>query len=113
MEGPASPYAKRKYADEQNPAYSPPFQEPGQQEHEPDLGHLAEGHLAGRFGHSDFIEIEVGEGVVKLERNAEEKGADHKGGEGSVLQQRECIEPEHVTDAERLAGGVWWRMRQE
>ena len=107
------PDRPRQHADQEDAAHAPPREEPREQQHEADLGHLAEGHLAGRLGHPDLVEVQVGEGVVELERDAEEERADHEGGEGAVLEQRQRVEAQDVAHAERLAGGVGRRVRQQ
>ena len=88
-------------------------QEEGQQDHEADLAHLAQRHLARGLGPTRLVQEEVGEGVVELERNAEQERPDDERREGAVLHEAQGIEPEHVADAERLAGRVRRRVRQQ
>ena len=66
------------------------------EEHEEDLAHLPHRHLACRTGHPDLVEEGVGEGVVELQRDAEQERPDHEDGERAVLEQRQRVEAEDV-----------------
>jgi hypothetical protein len=88
-------------------------QEEGEQDHEADLAHLAQRHLAGGLGPARLVEEEVGEGVIELERDAEQERADHERREGAVLHEAQRIEPEHVADAQGLAGRMRRGVRQQ
>src|SRR5204862_5053564 len=79
-----------------------------QQEHEQNLGHLAKSLNESRIGRPDFIQERVGESVVELKRNAEQKRAGDENEEVAVAQQREGIETERVMHAE-LTACVGWR----
>ena len=68
-------------------------------EHEADLRHLAERHLAGGVHHLDLVEERVGEGVVELQRDADQERAEHEDGERPIAQQLQRVEAEHVRRA--------------
>ena len=63
-----------------------------EQQHEDDLRHLPEGLDKGRVRRPHLIEVGVGEGVVELERDAEQEAAQHKDRERPVLEQRQRIQ---------------------
>jgi hypothetical protein len=107
------PHRPREHADQEDPSDAQPHQKPRQQEHEADFRHLAEGHLAGRLRQADLVEEEIGEGIVELERNAEQERPDHEGGEGAVLEERQRVEAQHVTHAQWLAAGMGRGVGQE
>ena len=86
----------RGHADEQHPLHAEPAEEPRHDQHEDDLRHLAERHLAGGVGHADLVQERVREGVVELQRNADQERADHEDGERAVLHQLQRVEAEHV-----------------
>ena len=89
----------RRHADEQHLLDAQPSEEPRHQEHEHDLGHLAERHLPRRVGHAELVEERIGERVVELQRNADEERTEHEDRERSILLNCERIEPEHVANA--------------
>ena len=93
----------RGHPDEHHLLHAEPGEEERHYEHEADLGRLAESHLAGCVDHAQLVEEEVREGVVKLERDAYQEGAEDEDGEGALLQEHERVEPEHVAHADLLA----------
>src|SRR5687767_236531 len=63
----------RRHAGEHDRLDTKPLQEEWEREHERDLGHLPERLDEGRVGRADLVEKKVREGVVELQRNAEEE----------------------------------------
>ena len=100
------PYRPRRHTNEEDPFYPDADEKPRKQDHEPQLRRLPKRHLARRFRESDLVQVQVRERVVELQRNAEEKRADHEHGERSVAEQRQSVEPDDITGPERLTGGV-------
>ena len=68
----------RRHADEQHVLHAEPAEEPRHHQHEADLRHLAERHLAGGVRHADLVQEGVGERVVELQRDADEERAEHE-----------------------------------
>ncbi len=64
-------------------------EEPGDEEHAEEFGHLSAGHLAGCVLNAGLVEKEVGEGVVELQRDADEEGRDGEDGHGAFAEELE------------------------
>ena len=103
----------RGHAHEQHPLHPEPAEEERHREHEPDLGHLPEGHLAGRVHHPDLVEERVGERVVELQGDAQQRGADHEHRERRLAQQAQGVEPEHVPRGDPGRRPLRRRVRQQ
>ena len=74
----------RRHADQQHPLHAEPAEEPRHHQHEEDLGHLAERHLAGRVAHVELVQERIRERVVELQRDADQERAEHEDRERSL-----------------------------
>src|SRR5690349_982080 len=79
----------RRHADEHDHLDTEPAESHRQQQHEKDLRHLAKSLNERRIWRLHFIQQWIGEGVVELERDAEQERTGHEDEEVSILQQGE------------------------
>jgi hypothetical protein len=102
----------RGHADQQDAFDAEADEEQRQEQHEAELRHLPEAHFARGLAESDLIQEEVREGVVELQRDAEQKRSDDERRERPVAYEPERVEPQHVAYPQRLPRGMRWRVRQ-
>ena len=79
------------------------FEEERQREHEEKFGKLAEGHLADCVLQADFIEERIREGVVELQRDADQERSGSEDREISVFEKRERFGGENIAELETVA----------
>ena len=84
-----------------------------QEKQKNDIGDLREGHLAGQSGPLQFRQVDRHHHEIEIERDANEEEATDENCERRLLHQRECVEAEHLAEADVLADLFWRRVRQD
>ena len=87
-------------------------EEPWDEDHAEELGELPACHFAGGIDDADLVEEEVGEGVIELERDADEEAGDGEDGHGGVCEELDCLNGEDAGDGDGAGLGDGRGVRQ-
>ena len=82
------------HAGQQHVLHAEAAEEPRHDEHEENLGHLAERHLPRRVGHAQLVQEWVRERVVELQRDADQERTEHEHRERAFAEQLQRVEAE-------------------